>query len=142
MTVHLYTDGSLMPGNHGGWSVTVVTPDGGERNYSGTIRTSSPQDTELAAVAFALMLVREPSHVVVHTDHDGNRKAMQAMLATGETPRRGDPALWEAIREQAGRHLSVAVESVRWADRCEAHRHAHRGSRDAARRSMGEGRGL
>lgn len=134
--VHIYTDGSLMGGRHGGWAFTAVERDGRRWKQAGQIRTASSGDAELAAVAFALKCIPDPSDVVIHTDHLGNMAGIRRILSGDERPRKGDPALWEEIRHQVRRHKSVEVEYIDKGQECPEHNQAHHGCRAAAKESM------
>jgi len=66
--VTIYTDGacSFNPGP-GGWAAVLIHR-GNEKNISGFVPDTTNNRMELSAVLNALAALREPCHVVLHTD--------------------------------------------------------------------------
>lgn len=66
--VTIYTDGacSFNPGP-GGWAAVLIHK-GNEKDFSGFVPDTTNNRMELTAVLKALQALREPCHVVLHTD--------------------------------------------------------------------------
>lgn len=111
-TVEIYTDGACKgnPGP-GGWGA-LLRCEGRERELCGGERETTNNRMELTAVIEALRALRQPSHVILHTDSQYVQKGItewiHAWKAKGWRTASKAPVknvdLWKALDEEASHH--------------------------------------
>ena len=112
MTIHIFTDGACKgnPGR-GGWGA-LLRCDGQERELFGGEAATTNNRMELTAVIEALVALKRPSEVVVHTDSQYVQKGITEWIhgwkARGWRTAAKEPVknvdLWKRLDEVAGPH--------------------------------------
>lgn len=131
--LHVYADGSLMPGKRAGWAYVICGPDSRVWGEGGEL-TKSSYRAELLGVLHALSALQPGNRVVVHTDCRAVAERIGELARTGRVGQRwAEPEVWGEIAGMM-RGLDVAAEwlprrSEYFADR------VHHHSREAAGRA-------